>query len=150
MNRVTPPIRQFATRLVIHEVSEQAFSAAAPAKALQVCQKLRPQIAILMGNGGFGALLTRAHALAKAEVPWLRNVRVNAEGTLEETDQEITPLEPNQLIEGSSALLGELLGLLVNLLGAALTLGMLRVVWPEIPQLSESGLLIEGIPENAS
>ena len=34
-----------------------------------VCEKLRPHLAMLMGNAGFRALLSRALALAKAEVP---------------------------------------------------------------------------------
>jgi hypothetical protein len=132
MNKVTPHIRQLATRLILYEVSEHAFFAAAPAQTLQACQKLRPQLETLMGNGGFQALLMRALAQANAEVPWLCNVSVNAAGILEETDQEIKPLEPNQLLDGSSVLLGEFFGLLVNFIGATLTLEIVRKAWPDM------------------
>jgi len=99
----------------------------------QVFEKLRPQLATLVGNGGFRALLTRALALANAEVPWLRAVRVKADGTLERLDEPGTQVDPEQLGEGSVVLLAQLLGLLVALIGANLTLGLVREVWPEIP-----------------
>jgi hypothetical protein len=100
--------------------------------AFQICEKLRPQLATMMGNGGFRALLTRALALAKAEVSSFRTVRVNADGTLEASNQSGTQIDPQQLAEGSVVLLSHLLGLLVAFIGANLTLGLVREVWPEI------------------
>ena len=96
-----------------------------------------------MGNGGFRALLTRALALARAEIPWLHATHVNAAGILDGTDNLGTPIGPAQFVEGASVVLAHFLGLLVSFIGAALTLGMVRDVWPEIP-LNDSDFFIEG------
>jgi len=101
-----------------------------------------------MGNGGFRALLTRALVLAKAEVPWLSVVRVNGDGTLDKLDELERQIDQKQLIQGSSVLLAELFGLLVNFIGAALTLGMVREVWPEIV-VNDSEFFIDGSYEKA-
>lgn len=86
-----------------------------------------------MGNGGFRALLTRALALARAEVPWLHATHVNPNGILDGTDKLGTSVGPSQFVEGASVVLAHFLGLLVSFIGAALTLEMVRDVWPEIP-----------------
>jgi len=101
-----------------------------------------------MGNGGFRALLTRALALAQADVPWLRAAYVNADGIVDGMDKPGTRISPEQLVEGSSVLLAHLLGLLVTFIGAALTLNMMREVWPEI-SLNDSEFFVEGSHENA-
>ncbi len=133
MSRATLLIlRKFSTRLLIHEASENVSSETTVPVALQICEKLRPQISTLMGNGGYRALLTRALALAKAEVSSFRAVRVNADGTLEATSQSGMKIDPKQLTKGSVVLLAQLLGLLVSFIGVNLTLSLVRQVWPEL------------------
>lgn len=106
-------------------------------------EKLRPTVVTLMGNGGFRALLTRALALAQADVPWLRAAHVTADGILGGMDKPGTRIGPDQRIEGSAVVLAHLLGLLVTFIGVALTLSMVRAVWPEI-SLNDSEFFIEG------
>jgi hypothetical protein len=85
-----------------------------------------------MGNGGFRTLLTRALALAKAEVSSFRAVRVSADGTLDASNDSGTQRDSAQLAEGCVVLLAQLLGLLVSFIGANLTVGLVRDVWPEM------------------
>jgi hypothetical protein len=96
-----------------------------------VQEKLRPQLATLMGNGGHRALLSRALVLAGAELPWMRGLQVNAEGVLEGLEKIRASLSPEAFLEGKVLLLAELLGLLVAFIGESLTLRLLREVWPK-------------------
>ncbi len=97
-----------------------------------VLELLRPQLVTLMGNGGFRALLARALALAKAEVPWLRAAHVSVDGNLAALIEPGTQIDPEQLAEGKVVLVAQLLGLLIAFIGPNLTIGLVREVWPEI------------------
>jgi len=87
-----------------------------------------------MGKAGFRALLSRALALANAEVPSLRAVRVNADGSLEGFEELYAQLPPEEFFEGRVVLLAQLLGLLVAFIGENLTLRLVREVWPKLPR----------------
>lgn len=126
-------MRQFAARLIAYETSSNESSETTTPVAFHICEKLRPHLATLMGNGGFRALLSRALVLAKAEVPWLRTVHVEADGSLEGLEQPLARLDPDEFIKGNVCLLAQLLGLLVAFIGESLTLGLVRDVWPKVP-----------------
>jgi len=126
-------MRKFATRLISHETSDHKSSETTTAAAFHVCAKLRPHLATLMGNGGFRVLLSRALVLAKAEVPWLRTVHVQADGSLEGLEQPLARLDPDIFVKGNVVLLARLLGLLVAFIGEKLTLSLVRDVWPKVP-----------------
>jgi hypothetical protein len=96
-----------------------------------VLAKLRSHLSRLVGVEGFQALLTRALALAKAEVGWLATVRVQANATLEGFDAAAQQQPSEVVAEGSAVLLAQLLGLLVTFIGEALTLRLVQDVWPE-------------------
>ncbi len=133
MSRATPQMRDFAKRLIAYETLVNKSSATKTPAVFHVCEKLRPHLATLAGNGGFRALLARALALAAAEVPWLRAVQVNADGALEGGEELHAQLDPNQFFEGRVVLLAQLLGLLVAFIGENLTLRLVREAWPKIP-----------------
>ena len=100
MSRATPQMRAFAEVLIAHESSENPTSATKRPADFPVFEKLRSPLAMLMGNGGFRALLSRALALARAEVPWLRAVHVNADGALEGLKELHARLDPDEYFEG--------------------------------------------------
>ena len=100
-----------------------------PVSSVRSCAHL----ATLLGDLGFRALLSRALALANADVPWLRAVHVNAEGSFEGLDALDTQVEPDEIFEGCVVLLAQLLGLLVAFIGEDLTLRLVREVWPKLP-----------------
>ena len=125
-------MRDFAERLIAYETRENKSSETKTPAACLVGEKLRPHLATLMGNVGFRALLSRALALANAEVPWLRAVHVKADGTFEGLDELGTQVDPDEIFEGCVVLLAQLLGLLVAFIGEDLTLRLGREVWPKL------------------
>src|SRR5450759_2479395 len=131
MSRATPKMRDFAERLIVYETRENKSSETKTQAAFLVGEKLRPQLAALMGNVGFRALLSRALALSNAEIPWLRAVHVKADGSFEALDELGAQVDPDKIFEGRVVLLAQLLGLLVAFIGEILTLRLVREVWPK-------------------
>ena len=131
MNRVTPQMRAMATGLIAYESKHSKTPERKNPLGFHVCEKLRPQLATLMGNGGFRALVTRALALAIEEVPWLQHVQVKPDGSLEVVDEVDAQFSKGQIGEGRVVLLAQVLGLLVAFIGESLTVQLLREVWPK-------------------
>lgn len=132
MNRATPEMRSIAKRLVKYETQGTDPSETTDTATFQVIDRLRPQLATLMGHGGFRALLARALVLAGAEVSWLREVQVKADGTLEGLATLHARLEPAEFREGRVVLLAQLLGLLVAFVGLVLTSHLMGEIWPQL------------------
>jgi hypothetical protein len=125
-------MRDLAAGLIDHETKETKPSEPGRPAAFLVCERMRPHLATLMGQGGFRAVLARALAVASAEVSWLGTVQVTSEGTLEGWDKPEALLKPKELTEGGLLLVAQLLGLLGAFIGDNLTLHLLREVWPKI------------------
>ena len=98
---------------------------------VRVCEKLRGSLSTLAGVAGYRALISRALALAKTEVPSLGRLRVREDGSLEAPDPAGRDMDESQ--GGGTALVAQLLGLLVTFIGEALTLRLVRDVWPDAP-----------------
>src|ERR1700722_3633147 len=86
MNTATPAIRDFARRLVALEAARAEPPVMSGNEAVRVCEKLRLPLSKLAGVAGFRSLMSRAVAMAKAEVPSLVAVRVGADGSLDGLD----------------------------------------------------------------
>jgi len=99
-------------------------------RAFRACDRLRSPLSKLIGIGGFRSLLSRALALAGEDVPWLRGLHINADGSVEGLETEVDPREFNK---GELALMTEFVGLLVAFIGPALTLQFLLDICPTIP-----------------
>jgi hypothetical protein len=125
-------MRGIALRLIDYETPPNHSAATASTATFQVTERLRPHLAMLMGNGGFRALLARALTLASAEVPWLRAVQVNADGTLQGLETPHACLKPAEFREGRVVLLAQLLGLLVAFIGPGLTSRLVGEIWPQL------------------
>jgi hypothetical protein len=124
-------MRLLAERVIGWE--KRAYKSATPAKPVVavVCEKLQPTLGVLMGNGGFRVLLTRALARATALEPSLKAARVTVEGTLEIENGSI-PLDEKKLEAGSIVLVAEILGLLTAFIGETLTIQFVREAWPKL------------------
>jgi len=138
-------MRNFANRLITLEAKRNGSTAPKNASAFPVPEKLRPTLSMLVGNAGFRTLLARALTLATAEIPWLRGVKVNADGALEGWEEPYVQLGPDKFLEGRVVLLAQLLGLLVAFIGESLTVRLVREVWPK---LTISDLNLEKGEEN--
>ena len=77
----TPPasVRNLARRLLAVEAANCSATDPHGHEAVRVCEKLRISLVRLTGTDGFAALLRRSLALARAEVPALERVTVNAD-----------------------------------------------------------------------
>lgn len=129
MNRADPHVRSIARQLL---ASESAEAEANPPAEFRATDKLRPHLSMLMGGGGFQALLARALVLATVEAPWLAVVRVVGGGELEGLAIAHAKLGAAEFSEGEAELLAQLIGLLVAFIGPALTLRLIHQIWPRL------------------
>ena len=121
---------------VVGRTSEPTESA-----AVRVCEKLRGPLCALAGVAGYRSLLARALTLARAEVPSLGALQVTADGHLQGFGEFASQSDKDHASEGGVLLTAQLLGLFLSLLGAALTLQLVRDVFPNHTITTESGTL---------
>jgi hypothetical protein len=149
----TPQMRALAARLVAHEAAVGSPADVHTPAAYRVFEKLGQPLTTLAGAAGFRSLLSRALMIAQREAPHLSEVRVNAEGSLEDPghvpsqenrngDPKTTQDAGGQRADGGLVLAAELLGLLYIFIGEAITLRLVRDIWPNASVLTtESGSL---------
>lgn len=106
--------------------------------AFRVCEKLRRSLSVLTGVVGFRSVLARALVLARAEAPWLEELRLGADGSLELPAGLESRIGEGEAARGGAVLVASLLGLLVTFVGEMLTLRLVQDVWPKAA-LGESG-----------
>lgn len=131
MEQAAPVVRELARRLVAIETNRSERAEGNAHGALSVFEKLRSHLSRLVGVAGFQALLSRALALAKTEFGWLEAVRVQADATLEGFHEAAQRQPAEAVVDGSAALLTQLLVLLVTFIGEALTLRLVKDAWPD-------------------
>ena len=119
--------------MIRHEAAVNSSSQIQPPDALPVINKLRPLLATFMGRAGYHALILRALVLAREEVPWLSDVTLTADGSLENFAQLADKQKSDEVTHGSEVLLAHLISLLVAFIGEILTLRLIHELWPELP-----------------
>ena len=124
-------MKEFAKHLLAHETFSDKSAGGDAKAAFRICDKLRVSLGKPMGAMGFRALFSRAVALAGAEIPWLRGLHIQADGTLEGLAELKSKLSNEEIADGEIVLVAELLELLVTFIGPALTLQLLHDAWPE-------------------
>ena len=132
MNRATPQLRDFAERLISIGVIDTQSSASKPPAVFTLIEKLRPSLAQVVGDLGFTAILSRALAIANADVAWLRAVRVKPDGSLEGLDELGAKVDPQEIAEGRVVLLAEFVSLLVQLIGERIVLQLMHQAMPKV------------------
>lgn len=133
MNPAAPAIRNLTLWLLAQEaITDEPFEAKIHA-AVRVCEKLRQPLSTLAGAAGYRSLISRALTLAKREAPSLGEVRVKEDGVLEWPSAVEPQQDMNEAAKGEILLVSQLLGLLATLIGQALTLRLVRDLWPGAP-----------------
>ncbi|MDF3059265.1 MAG: hypothetical protein K0R17_3480 [Rariglobus sp.] len=99
--------------------------------AFRVCEKLRRSLSVLTGVVGFRSVLSRALVLAKTKVPWLGELRIGSDGSLEFSAELEARVGAEEAARGGTALIESLLALLVTFIGETLTLRLVQDVWPK-------------------
>ncbi len=133
MSSATPTLRVFAASLIAYEARGNPPSPADLPTVFPVFEKLRPVIATYVGRSGYHALIYRALMLARDEVPWLREVVIDADGSLENLAELAASEDSADATAGSEVLLARLVELLVAFIGEILTLRLVHGLWPVLP-----------------
>jgi len=135
--------RDLALRLLAHENAAGKTSGPTEFAAFGVCERLRQPLIILTGVAGFRSLLSRALTLARAEAPSLSVVQVAADGSIQGLDELRPQVDADQAREAGIILITQLLGLLVRVVGEAVTLQLVTSeILPDFRSLSKSGIPI--------
>jgi len=138
-----PQTRDLAQRLLAYENAAGKTSEPAEFAAFRVCAKLRQPLITLAGVAGFRSLLSRALTLARAEAPSLSALQVAADGSLQGLDELRPQVDADQAREAGIILITRLLGLLVRVVGEAMTLQLvIPEILPDFRFLSNSGMPI--------
>ncbi len=119
MNRVPPPWKSLATRLLAHEATAGRTALQGPA-ATRVCERWRELLTTLLGAEGFRALLARTLTLAQVDAPALRTTTVAADGRLVDLTVAARGPAGPPFARAEVVLVGHLLGLLVTFIGESL------------------------------
>jgi hypothetical protein len=114
--------RDLAQRLLAHENAAGKNSEPTELAAFRVCETLRQPLCALAGVAGFRSLLSRALTLARTEAPSLIAVQVAADGSLQGLDDFRSQVDADQAEEAGIILITQLLGLLIRVVGEAMTL----------------------------
>jgi hypothetical protein len=133
MDTPSPSIRDLARRLLAAEAASQCAAEPRVHAAVRVCEKLRVSLTRFAGVDGFAALLRRALALAREEVPALHGITEKTDGTLEGLEK-LAADAGNSEVGGSDAAVAitvHLLWLLVTFIGEPLTVRLVREAWPD-------------------
>jgi hypothetical protein len=132
MNEVSPGIRDLARRLVAQEALTEQGSESPLAPTLRAVEKLRIPLTKVAGTQGFRSLLARALTLANAYAPSLGPLRIGNDGSLQGAVDPPAPQTASEAADGGTALLAEMIGLLLLFIGETLTLQLLRASWPDV------------------
>ena len=138
-----PQTRDLAKRLLAYENAAGKTSEPTEFAAFRVCETLRQPLCALAGVAGCRSLLSRALALARAEAPSLSAVQVAADGSLQGLEELRPQVDADQAQEAGIILITQLLGLLVRVVGEAMTLQLVTSeIFPDFRFLSKSGIPI--------
>src|ERR1017187_7447631 len=133
--------RDLAQRLLANENPARKTSESTEFAAIGVCAKLRRPLITLAGVAGFRWLLSRALTLARAEAPCPSTVQVAADGSLQGLGELRPRVDADQAREAGINLITQLLGLLVRVVGEAMTLQLVTSeILPDFRFLSKSGI----------
>jgi hypothetical protein len=122
--------RDLARRLLAVEAAIQSTAEPRVHEAVRVCEKIRVSLTRFAGADGFKALLRRALALARAEVPALDGITEKADGSMEGLE-ELEADARNVGSDAAVAITAHLLWLLVTLIGEPITARLVREAWPD-------------------
>jgi hypothetical protein len=132
--------RDLAQRLLTYESVAGNGSEHTEIVAFRVCERLRQPVIRLAGAAGFRSLFSRALILARAEVPSLSAVQVAPDGSLQGLNELASQTDMDQAREGGVLLITHFLGLLVRVVGEAVTSQLVTSeIVPDVRFVSNSG-----------
>jgi hypothetical protein len=144
MDHPSSVVRELALDILRQESAGSADAARLAAAVDQVFHRLGAELENLVGSAGVSALVGRALALARRRFPCLEDISVQGDSPahIDGLERAIASCVDDRE-EAAAAVLSELFGLLVRLLGAELGLRPVRDIWPEaaasspLPELTD-------------
>jgi len=138
---IPPETRDLADQLLAYEAFGGETSEPVASATLRVYEKLRHSLIAFSGVVSFYSLACRALALASSEAPSLSAVQVAADGSLKGLGELRPRVDADQAREAGIILITQLLGLLVRVVGEAITLQLVTSeILPDVKFLSKSGI----------
>lgn len=120
MRQPSSAIFELARQVLRREAAGSREPAALAAAVDRACEKLEAELENLVGPGGASALVRRARVLARRQTSSLDEARDGSRPGAERVEAE------------NAAILAQLLGLLVNLMGEELGLRPVHKIWPDM------------------
>jgi hypothetical protein len=133
--------KDLARSLLAYEAVADGTSVPNEPIAVRVCEKLHRPLCALAGVASYRSLLARALTLAQAEAPSLRALQITENGNLRTNGELPSQSDHYRASEGDLVLTAQFLGLFLCLLGTAVTLQLVRDVFPNLTVTTESGTI---------
>jgi len=122
---------------------EAAGSNSEPAQSLavRVCEKLRGPLCALAGVVWYRSLIGRALTLARLQTSSLGDLQIAEDGSLQSFGDSPLQSERHNASEADVLLISQLIGLILSLLGSAVTFQLVQGVFPNLTVSTESGAI---------
>ena len=100
----------------------------------KVCAKLFQRLNLLIGEGGFHAIVKRSLNLTTSEFPWVTDVKIEQHPacSFRGLHESIEGRDSAEASEGFAAITANIIWLLVTFMGEDLILSLVDDVWPGI------------------
>jgi len=123
MLKAEPSCFNFAQQLLDLEVKQGPGPDQDVESVVRVLERLRQPLTKFAGPVGYSSLLSRALALAKAQLPELQRISIQADGS-------VTGFQNPEQYAAGVEIVAQLLALLAIFIGESLMVTLLRDAWP--------------------
>ena len=122
---------------------EAAGSTSEPTQSLavRVCEKLRGPLCALAGVACYRSLIARALTLARSQTSSFGDLQVAEDGSLQSLGKPALQSDRHYASEADVLLISHSMGLILSLLGTAVTLQLVQDVFPNLTITTESGTI---------
>ena len=109
--------------------------------AVRVCEKLRGPLCALAGVACYRTLIGRALTLARSQTTSLGDLQIAEDGSLQSVGKSSLQSDRHYASEADVLLTSHSIGLILSLLGTAVTLQLVQDVFPNLTITTESGTI---------
>ena len=135
---VSPETNVIARSLLAYEAAG-SNSEPAQSLAVRVCEKLRAPLCALAGVAWYRSLIGRALTLARLQTTCLGDLQIAEDGSLQSFGKSSLQSDRHYASEADVLLTSHSIGLILSLLGTAVTLQLVEGVFPNLTITTESG-----------
>ncbi len=137
---LSPETNDIARSLLAYEAAGST-SEAVQSLAVRVCEKLRGPLCALAGVVWYRTLIGRALTLARSQTNSLGDFQIAENGSLQDVGKSSLQSDRHYASEADVLLTSHSIGLILSLLGTAVTLQLVQDVFPNLTITTESGTI---------